>query len=264
MIYYETYHFIAVYAALNLRIAVEENQLMTAASTLNTLETMEQNGDITKDASEAKWVLDTLHKIADREAPQDVKARSEQLIRAINERLMSTYPLLSLLNPINQDRIWDDLQAAGVTRSPAPEQMIRETEAEQQPVQEEAQQQQPLMHDDDEMAETAGRLLERVADNTSEKFQNSQFLELMRRLRDREVRVEGDKMVDVNASSSPAPQSTTTPQTQSQPQPQASHPPQTSIPDIDPNILNHAATDFAMPAFSGDDQQYVRSFTFEL
>jgi hypothetical protein len=45
------------------------------------------------------------------------------------------------------------------------------------------------------LAITAGQLLDRVRDNQSEKFQNSQFLKLMRQLRDREVVVEGDKIV---------------------------------------------------------------------
>ncbi|KAJ9647868.1 hypothetical protein H2199_001644 [Coniosporium tulheliwenetii] len=56
---------------------------------------------------------------------------------------------------------------------------------------------------DDELAATAGQLLESVSSNTSKKFQESQFLQLMRRLRDREVRVEGDKMVEVSLTHSP-------------------------------------------------------------
>jgi hypothetical protein len=97
------------------------------------------------------------------------------------------------------------------------------------------------------MAATAGRLLERVADNTSEKFQNSQFLELMRRLRDREVRVEGDKMVEVNSQLPDAPQSAGQSST-TQPGSNQTNT-ATSIPSIDPNILDHAATDFELPAY---------------
>lgn len=103
------------------------------------------------------------------------------------------------------------------------------------------------MNDDDEMAATAGRLLERVADNTSEKFQNSQFLELMRRLRDREVRVEGDKMVEVSDQISGAAsniEGSSATQAASRPFNAA-----TQIPGIDPNILNHAATDFELPTY---------------
>ena len=52
--------------------------------------------------------------------------------------------------------------------------------------------------DADELAQTAGQLLSSVSNNTTQKFQDSAFLALMRRLRDREVRVEGDRMVEVS------------------------------------------------------------------
>ncbi|KAK5693922.1 hypothetical protein LTR97_009539 [Elasticomyces elasticus] len=48
----------------------------------------------------------------------------------------------------------------------------------------------------DALAATAQELLSKVEDNKSDKFRNSQFLTLMRKLRDREVKVEGDKMVE--------------------------------------------------------------------
>lgn len=54
--------------------------------------------------------------------------------------------------------------------------------------------------DPDALARTAGQLLDSVKDNQSDKFQKSQFLELMRQLRDREVTVEGDKIVGVQSS----------------------------------------------------------------
>jgi hypothetical protein len=54
-------------------------------------------------------------------------------------------------------------------------------------------------HDEgDELARTAGQLLENVSGDQSQKFQESNFLSLMRQLRDKEVRVEGDKLVDVS------------------------------------------------------------------
>ena len=54
-------------------------------------------------------------------------------------------------------------------------------------------------HDEaDELARTAGQLLENVRGDRSQKFRESNFLSLMRQLRDREVRVEGDKLVDVS------------------------------------------------------------------
>lgn len=52
--------------------------------------------------------------------------------------------------------------------------------------------------DADELAKTAGQLLDSLKHEQSQKFQQSNFLALMRQLRDKEVRVEGDKMVDVN------------------------------------------------------------------
>lgn len=194
---------------------------------------------MTEDASQARWCVDALEKILNHD-PQ-VTRRVEHLITAINQRLMSTYPLLSSRVPINQDNIWEELEAAGYTRTPVSERV------EQQ--QEQKKEEQPLRNDDDEMAETAGKLLERVADNTSEKFQNSQFLELMRRLRDREVRVEGDKMVEVS-SAQPSSTSTPLPSTTAAAASSISSTKFPPIPEVDQNILNHAATDFAMPVDS--------------
>ena len=60
------------------------------------------------------------------------------------------------------------------------------------------------LHDEaDDLARTAGQLLDSVKHDQSQKFQQSSFLALMRQLRDREVRVEGNRMVDVSTSSSP-------------------------------------------------------------
>lgn len=56
--------------------------------------------------------------------------------------------------------------------------------------------------DAEELARTAGQLLENVKGDSSQKFQESNFLSLMRQLRDKEVRVEGDKLVDVSIPSS--------------------------------------------------------------
>lgn len=57
-------------------------------------------------------------------------------------------------------------------------------------------------NDADELAKTAGQLLDNVKHDQSQKFQRSSFLSLMRQLRDREVYVEGDKLVDVSLSNS--------------------------------------------------------------
>ncbi len=53
-------------------------------------------------------------------------------------------------------------------------------------------------NDADELARTAGQLLDNLKHDQSRKFQESSFLSLMRQLRDREVRVEGDKLVEVS------------------------------------------------------------------
>lgn len=52
----------------------------------------------------------------------------------------------------------------------------------------------------DELARTAGELLDNVKHDQSQKFRQSNFLSLMRQLRDREVQVEGDKIVNVSVS----------------------------------------------------------------
>jgi hypothetical protein len=63
----------------------------------------------------------------------------------------------------------------------------------------------PPETDADELAKTAGRLLDSVKDDQTQKFQESAFLALMRRIRDREVTVEGDKMVETTPSPPAAP-----------------------------------------------------------
>ncbi|PLB54332.1 peroxin-20 [Aspergillus steynii IBT 23096] len=52
---------------------------------------------------------------------------------------------------------------------------------------------QAQVNDADELARTAGHLLESVSHDQSQKFRESNFLALMRRIRDREVHVEGDE-----------------------------------------------------------------------
>lgn len=217
---------------------------------------LEASGKLVEDANEAKWVVDSLQRIVNRDAPQEVQTRAESLITAINERLMSQYPLGAKV-PMSEEQIWRDLEAAGYMRTPEHERVEQQPEPEKE-------EEKPRPNDEDEMAATAGRLLERVADNTSEKFQNSQFLELMRRLRDREVRVEEDKIVEVNATSSSAASTPNTLQADSASNTVLGQPtfPITSvIPPIDRDILNHAATDFGMPDYPQDTEQaqYVPS-----
>jgi hypothetical protein len=53
--------------------------------------------------------------------------------------------------------------------------------------------------DPDALARTAAHLLNSVSSNTSSKFANSEFLSLMRQLRDKEVKVDGDNIVGTNS-----------------------------------------------------------------
>jgi peroxin-5 len=52
------------------------------------------------------------------------------------------------------------------------------------------------IHTDDELARTAGELIDSVAHESNPKFAQSSFLDLMRKLRDHEVAVEGNKVVE--------------------------------------------------------------------
>ena len=158
------------------------------------LEDLEASGSLFNDLSEARWCLGALKNVLDADVAADAKSRSSSLIEKINARLMSMYPVNAPSIPINSRTIWDDLKDAGYTLETPHQEPVQEEP------QEEKKEQDQHPNDDDEMAETAARLLDSVADNTSEKFRQSTFLELMRRLRDREVRVEGDKMVEVSLS----------------------------------------------------------------
>lgn len=55
-------------------------------------------------------------------------------------------------------------------------------------------------NDADELAKTAGQLLDSVQHDQSQKFKESSFLALMRRIRDREIQVEGDEFREVSTS----------------------------------------------------------------
>lgn len=239
---------LAVYSALQVWSETGLGRTGEAVTYLENMASLEKGGKLVEDANEAKWIVDSLQRIVNRDAPQEVKSRAENLIKAINERLMSQYPLGADL-PMNNARLWAEIEAAGYMRSPEPIPTERPTEEQKQEV--------PQRNDDDEMAATAGQLLDKVADNTSEKFQNSQFLQLMRRLRDREVRVEDDKIVPVTTTTNQVDPTLAAKPIVQQDQPHTlqspSSPPSTQIPAIDPTILDHAATDFDTPIYSAND-----------
>ncbi|KAH8727525.1 hypothetical protein GQ44DRAFT_611479 [Phaeosphaeriaceae sp. PMI808] len=237
----------AVYSAIQVWTETGLGRTEEAVTYLDNMSRLEQDGQLVQDANEAKWIVDSLQRIVNRDAPQEVKTRADSLITAINQRLMSQYPLTAQV-PMKKEQIWGELEAAGYMRSPELERVEQQPEPEKE--------KQPQINDDNEMAATAGRLLEKVADNTSEKFQNSQFLSLMRRLRDREVRVEEDKIVQVSdqingtASTNIATQQAQMATSMHQP-----IPPSTQIPPIDPTILNHADTTFSMPDYPQSMEQ---------
>ncbi|KAL4896306.1 hypothetical protein BDV59DRAFT_172593 [Aspergillus ambiguus] len=62
---------------------------------------------------------------------------------------------------------------------------------------------QSQLNDADELARTAGQLLDSVSHDQSQKFRESNFLALMRRIRDREVHVEGDEFRETSQSLHP-------------------------------------------------------------
>jgi hypothetical protein len=229
----------AVYSAIQVWSETGLGRTGEAVAYLENMTRLEQSGKLVEDANEAKWIVDSLQRIVNRDAPQEVKTRADSLITAINARLMSQYPLGSRI-PMSEEQIWQDLDAAGYMRTP-----------ENERVEEQQKEEQPQMNDEDEMAATAGRLLERVADNTSEKFQNSQFLELMRRLRYRDVRVEEDKIVETNGQAT-APSSSSTQQQHTQHTSTTPSQSSSQIPPIDRTILDHASTDFSMPDYPQD------------
>jgi hypothetical protein len=108
-------------------------------------------------------------------------AAFEQAFEAANSELAQHESLESERVPSSADALNDHISLVDVEEGVAQRQHVE---------------------DADELARTAGRLLDSVKDNQSQKFQESTFLSLMRRIRDREVTVEGDKMVEVGGTPS--------------------------------------------------------------
>jgi hypothetical protein len=222
----------AVYSAIQVWSEMGLGHTAEAVSYLDNMMRLEAGGKLVEDANEATWIVDSLQRIVNHDAPLEVKTRAEGLIKAINERLMSQYPL-GVHVAVQDAGFWQDLDRADYLRD------------RQQPDDDNAEQR----NEHDDMAATAGKLLESVADNTSDKFQNSQFLGLMRKLRDRELRVEVDKIVQVPKEYVEQHQ-TLLPKEQQQPRPASDT---SQIPQIDPTILSYAATDYALPTYDDDE-----------
>ncbi|KAJ7076321.1 hypothetical protein B0H15DRAFT_941269 [Mycena belliarum] len=104
-------------------------------------------------------------------------------------------PTLAQQHPSTQhDQILWDREFTSQENSLAVEPVVQ-----QAPQIQEAQQ---LSQEADELARTAGLLLETVGDAQNPKFQKSEFLGLMRGLRDRDIVVEGNEMVPNTGQSS--------------------------------------------------------------
>ncbi|WPG99590.1 Hypothetical protein R9X50_00240800 [Acrodontium crateriforme] len=102
-----------------------------------------------------------------------------------------------------------DMQDPGLPRQTAINEILQEPamDMEQEVNQdvlhgETEQHQETQNNDDDALAATAQELLNKIEHNQTDKFKNSQFLGLMRKLRDREMKVEGDKMVETATAGS--------------------------------------------------------------
>ncbi|KAI5212170.1 hypothetical protein E4T38_00782 [Aureobasidium subglaciale] len=121
----------------------------------------------------------------------------EQNSRSANHALQDYQTQLMLLEQQNVRR--RRLEAERLYK-PALEDDMLDDSTNQQPEELNQDQKDLDRQNDDELAQTAANLLERVSDNQSSKFKNSAFLGLMRQLADREIRVEGDKMVPTNMS----------------------------------------------------------------
>ncbi|TKA39421.1 hypothetical protein B0A54_10440 [Friedmanniomyces endolithicus] len=114
---------------------------------------------------------------------------------------------------------------------------------------------QRAQEEQDALSATAQELLSKVEDNKTDKFRNSQFLGLMRKLRDREVKVEGDKMVE-----------TTTPtfdNSEQRPSPLVAHVASRPLVDTRPPDYGHE-TDADLGRIDPRDGQGVRDILTEM
>lgn len=120
---------------------------------------------------------------------------TQEKLNAVNEGASSIY---QNYKDMQQESDWNaTAQEALIDRD-----SIRQAEVDavDHAQQEEQPREAPMTQGDDDLAATAGELLDRVSDNRSQKFIDSTFLAFMERIRDREVRVEGDKFVDVDST----------------------------------------------------------------
>ena len=122
---------LAVYSAIQVWSETGLGRTDEAVAYLENMDRLEKSGTLVQDANEGKWIVDSLQRIVNRDAPQEVKTRAEELIKAINQRLMSQYPLGSRVQ-MSEEQIWQDLEAAGYMRTPEPLQHFEQKPEEEQ------------------------------------------------------------------------------------------------------------------------------------
>ena len=135
------------------------------------------------------------------------------LIDRVDSARYPTYEeQLAALDQQNKNRLAEAQRQGYLSRTdvlqrlesdPVAEDMLREETDSAMYVSDSEMEQQKQQQDDDALAKTAQELLEKVEHNNTDKFRNSQFLSLMRKLRDREMKVEGNNMVETNVRASP-------------------------------------------------------------
>lgn len=121
-------------------------------------------------------------------------ARAEGLVGE-QERYNTSLPLQEQKQQQNVHWNTANIPSPELSRGMEDADMMEYQEMERLGQQVDEEQAQKPGEDDDALAATAQELLEKVEHNKTDKFQNSRFLGLMRQLRDREVKVQGDQMV---------------------------------------------------------------------
>lgn len=133
----------------------------------------------------ADWELELDQAVRDFEREKEEKAQDErahaELDRLEIEAAEKENQISSAEEEAITSRIGADLIINPITDVPAEQRPLRDPD-----------------EDNEAMARTAASMLESVADNLSPKFRDSQFLKLMQQFRDRQVMVQGDKIVETN------------------------------------------------------------------
>ncbi|KAF3388545.1 hypothetical protein F1880_003527 [Penicillium rolfsii] len=117
------------------------------------------------------------------QARVDMEKAQEKEINVETESL--AHEEVTQLDPVVQE--YDEIRIGSDTISPQGQQAEPLTQA----------------NDADLLVQTAAKLLDSVRHETDQKFQQSNFLELVRRIRDREVQVEGDELRETAQSLHP-------------------------------------------------------------